>query len=161
MCFEDKFPLFTSHFALRLECLFASMWACFSARTDPSPVVFAFLLLIYWLLWSERCHFLSVTPHSFAAHRDHLQLFQTLPFPFSLSFSASLPPLFFHLSSPPRYFISSCDSLSLFSPHNSPLFSPYLLFPPSAPSRSPSERLRIPKGADAIKMLILSVYRER
>lgn len=26
---------------------------------------------------------------------------------------------------------------------------------------SPSERLRIPKGADAIKMLILSVYRER
>lgn len=82
-----------------------------------------------------------------------------------LSFSASLPPLFFpsparSVCSHPRYFISSCDSFLQFSPHNSPLFSPYLLFPPSAPSRSPSERLRIPKGADAIKMLILSVYRE-
>lgn len=94
-CFEDTFPLFTSHLALRLACLFASMWACFSARTDPSPVVFAFLLLIYWLLRSERCHFLSVAPHSFAAHRDHLQLVQTLPFPFSRSLPRPPCPLYF------------------------------------------------------------------
>lgn len=85
-----------------------------------------------------------------------------------LSLSSSLSPrplrfsIFSAFPSPPCYFISSCDSLLLFPPQfSSPLFSPYLLFPPSAPSLSPSERLRIPKGADAIKMLILSVYRER
>lgn len=53
-------------------------------------------------------------------------------------------------------------SPSTLSPY---LFSPFfpLLYPPlsPAPLLSPSERLRIPKGADAIKMLILSVYRER
>lgn len=66
--------------------------------------------------------------------------------------------------------IFSCDSFFQFSlvlllPSLSPyLFSPFFLLYPSlstAPLLSPSERLRIPKGADAIKMLILSVYRER
>lgn len=65
--------------------------------------------------------------------------------------------------------IFACDSFFQFSlvllpPSPSLPFSP--LFFPSlplslAPLLSPSERLRIPKGADAIKMLILSVYRER
>lgn len=68
-----------------------------------------------------------------------------------------------------RTHIFSCDSFFQFSlvlllPSLLtffPLFS--LLYPPlsPAPLLSPSERLRIPKGADAIKMLILSVYRER
>lgn len=68
--------------------------------------------------------------------------------------------------------IFSCDSFFQFSlvlllpspslPFFSPFFFPSLSFSLSpAPLLSPSERLRIPKGADAIKMLILSVYRER
>lgn len=77
------------------------------------------------------------------------------PCPLRFSIFAAFP-------SPPCYFISSCDSLLLFPP--TILLSSFLSLPslpPSAPSLSPSERLRIPKGADAIKMLILSVYRER
>lgn len=65
-----------------------------------------------------------------------------------------------------RTHIFSCDSFFQFSlvlllPSLLTFFS--LLYPPlsPAPLLSPSERLRIPKGADAIKMLILSVYRER
>lgn len=80
----------------------------------------------------------------------------------SLSLSRRLFPSCTH--------IFSCDSFFQFSlVLLLPCLSPYLFFPlffPSlsfspAPLLSPSERLRIPKGADAIKMLILSVYRER
>lgn len=69
-----------------------------------------------------------------------------------------------------RTHIFSCDSFFQFSlvlllPSLLTFFPPFfpLLYPPlsPAPLLSPSERLRIPKGADAIKMLILSVYRER
>lgn len=76
----------------------------------------------------------------------------------SLSVSSSLA----HISSPVTPFfqfslVLLLPSLSLslltFPP---PFFSFSILL-----SLSPSERLRIPKGADAIKMLILSVYRER
>ncbi len=159
-CFEYKFPLFISHLALRLACLFASMWACFSARTDPSPVAFAFLLLIYWLLRSERCHFLSVRP----THR--LQ-------PTAIIFNSSIRVLLVHALPAPSVFpslaalllanfISSCDSLCAAFPPQFSSFSLLTFFSPILlPRRSPSERLRIPKGADAIKMLILSVYRER
>lgn len=80
----------------------------------------------------------------------------------SLSVSCSLT----YISSPVTPFFNSpwfsFYSLPLsLSPY---LFSPFFLLYPSlstAPLLSPSERLRIPKGADAIKMLILSVYRER
>lgn len=77
----------------------------------------------------------------------------------------SVPLFLAHISSPvTSFFFSFFNSPWFFSYTRSlapylfsPLFSP-LSF---APLLSPSERLRIPKGADAIKMLILSVYRER
>ena len=92
----------------------------------------------------------------------------SLPLSLSLSLSLALFLCLF-LS---RTHIFSCDSFfqfslvlllpSLFLPFFSPPFFPSLCFSLSpAPLLSPSERLRIPKGADAIKMLILSVYRER
>lgn len=62
-----------------------------------------------------------------------------------------------HTSSPVTSFFNS-PWLS-FYPLSLPFFSFFPLSP--GPLLSPSERLRIPKGADAIKMLILSVYRER
>lgn len=61
--------------------------------------------------------------------------------------------------------IFACDfffqfSLALLLPSLLTFFFPFSPLSPG-PLLSPSERLRIPKGADAIKMLILSVYRER
>lgn len=85
----------------------------------------------------------STLPFAFSRSRS--------PCPLCFSISGCSPPI---LSPPATPFCCFPPTILLF-------FSPYLLFPPSAPSRSPSERLRIPKGADAIKMLILSVYRER
>lgn len=85
-------------------------------------------------------------------------------------FSVVLLPLFLSPFLPCTH-IFFCDSFFQFSlVLLLPSLSLSLPFPPLSffffslspdPLLSPSERLRIPKGADAIKMLILSVYRER
>lgn len=96
----------------------------------------------FWLVPSPACLFFEILCVSVV--------------PFSLSLCTSLPLLHTHLR------LRLLFSILLGSPST---LSPYLFFPFSplspAPLLSPSERLRIPKGADAIKMLILSVYRER
>lgn len=86
---------------------------------------------------------------------------------FCIFLSLSLSPPLSHISSPLTPFFQFSLVLLLpflslpFSPFFSPSLSSLSLFLSTAPLLSPSERLRIPKGADAIKMLILSVYRER
>lgn len=77
--------------------------------------------------------------------------------PFSLSLCTSLPLLHTHLRLWLLFFNSPWLS---FYPLSLPFFFSFFPLSPG-PLLSPSERLRIPKGADAIKMLILSVYRER